>query len=355
VEFVEVKGRTVDVAVEAALAELGLPSADKAEIEVLQQPERGFLGLGGREAIVRVRAKGEDTSARKRRSRKPRSSSSGGRKESGASKPAQTGEKPPPSPKPATSGRDSVSGSRGPTRRERNPESEARTDAPELTIEEQASVVEEFLTGLLAAYGLDGTVDIAVDDEIILATVAGDQTEALVGAQGVVMDAVHEVCRTVLQRRSRHAARLRIDIAGYAERRRQALRIYATRLAEQVTEEGGEIMLEPMNASDRKVIHDAISEIASVRSYSEGEPPDRYVVIAVDAEDAEDAEPGASVPEEGVPETSAPDEGVPETSAPEEGVPETSVPDTSAPEEGAPEESGEATPVEDDVLERDAE
>ena len=56
---------------EAALAELGLASADKAEIEVLQQPERGFLGLGGREAIVRVRAKKEDASARKRRSRKP--------------------------------------------------------------------------------------------------------------------------------------------------------------------------------------------------------------------------------------------------------------------------------------------
>ena len=84
-EFVEVKGRTVDVAVEAALAELGIASADKAEIEVLQQPERGFLGLGGREAIVRVRAKREDTSSKKRRSRKPRSSTSGsgGRKDSG--------------------------------------------------------------------------------------------------------------------------------------------------------------------------------------------------------------------------------------------------------------------------------
>ena len=78
-EFVEVKGRTVDVAVQAALAELGLPSAEKAEIEVLQQPERGFLGLGGREAIVRVRVKRDDASSKKRRSRKPRSSSSSGR------------------------------------------------------------------------------------------------------------------------------------------------------------------------------------------------------------------------------------------------------------------------------------
>ena len=236
VEFVEVKGRTVDVAVEAALAELGLASADKAEIEVLQQPERGFLGLGGREAIVRVRAKKEDASARKRRSRKlqrQRRQPQGKRVEQTNRADREAADQP------------ETRLRRGATRvagkqvgDERNSESEPRSDAPELAIEEQAKVVEEFLTGLLAAYGLDGTVTTAVDDEIILATVAGDQTEALVGAQGSVMDAVHEVCRTVLQRRSRHAARLRIDIAGYAERRRQALQIYATRLAEQVTEEG---------------------------------------------------------------------------------------------------------------------
>ena len=200
---------------------------------------------------------------------------------------------------------------------------------------------------------------------------AGDQTEALVGAQGVVMDAVHEVCRTVLQRRSRHAARLRIDIAGYAERRRQALRIYASRLAEQVTEEGGEIMLEPMNASDRKVIHDAISEIAGVRSYSEGEPPDRYVVIAVDVEVAEPeegapvdgAEPEVVALEESGPEVGAPEVGaprwVPEVGAPEAGAREVGAPEAGeegAPEVAAPEEAaGGVPPVEDDELEPRAE
>ncbi len=97
----------------------------------------------------------------------------------------------------------------------------------------------------------------------------------------------------------------RIDIAGYAERRRQALQIYAARLADQVTEEGGEIMLEPMNASDRKVIHDAISEVAGVRSYSEGEPPDRYVVISVDTETAEPEENGV-VAEDVAPEERTP-------------------------------------------------
>jgi spoIIIJ-associated protein len=78
---------------------------------------------------------------------------------------------------------------------------------------------------------------------------------------------------------------MRIDIAGYGERRREALKIYATKLSTQVIEDQNEVMLEPMNAADRKVLHDAIAEIDGVRSYSEGEEPRRAVVIAYDAKD----------------------------------------------------------------------
>ena len=88
--------------------------------------------------------------------------------------------------------------------------------------------------------------------------------------------------RTVAQRKIREGTRLRLDVAGYAERRREALQIYARRLAEQVLEEGGEVMLEAMNPADRKVIHDAIADIDGVRSYSEGEEPHRSVVIAAE-------------------------------------------------------------------------
>ena len=73
---------------------------------------------------------------------------------------------------------------------------------------------------------------------------------------------------------------MRLDIAGYAERRREALRIYTTKLAERVTAEGGEVMLEPMNAADRKVVHDTVADIEGIRSFSEGEDPDHAVVIA---------------------------------------------------------------------------
>src|SRR5690606_39403281 len=86
--------------------------------------------------------------------------------------------------------------------------------------------------------------------------------------------------RTVLQRHGQDSARLRLDIAGYAERRRQALTIYAEQLIEQLLEEGGEIMLEPMSPADRKVIHDVAAAHDGVTSYSEGEPPRRYVVLS---------------------------------------------------------------------------
>ncbi|MFZ0012542.1 MAG: R3H domain-containing nucleic acid-binding protein, partial [Acidimicrobiia bacterium] len=90
----------------------------------------------------------------------------------------------------------------------------------------------------------------------------------------------HELTRTVLQRYSKDTARLRLDIAGYAERRRKALSIYAEQLIDQLMSEGGEIMLEPMSPADRKVIHDVAGEHEGVTSYSEGEPPRRFVVLS---------------------------------------------------------------------------
>ena len=87
---------------------------------------------------------------------------------------------------------------------------------------EQAVMVKEFLDGLLDAFGLDGTVETRVEDDIIHANVSGEQTEALVGHKGAILQATHELCRTIVQRKSQAGARLRLDIAGYQERRREA-------------------------------------------------------------------------------------------------------------------------------------
>jgi spoIIIJ-associated protein len=152
-------------------------------------------------------------------------------------------------------------------------------DRPVLTIDDQARIAAEFLEGLVAAYGLEGTVTTNVEEDVIIADVNGEQTEALVGVRGSVRSAIHELTRTVMQRYAHDTARLRLDIAGYAERRRQALTIYAERLIDQLLVEGGEIMLEPMSPADRKVIHDAAAAREGVTSYSEGESPRRYVVL----------------------------------------------------------------------------
>ncbi len=156
---------------------------------------------------------------------------------------------------------------------------------------QQAPAVEEFLSGLIGAFGLEGSVRVQVDDDVVIAAVDGEQTEALVGPRGSVMEAIHEITKTVLHRQFVDTARVRIDIAGYAERRRQALSIYAKQLIDQVQREGGEIMLEPMSAADRKVIHDSVGEVEGVVSYSEGEPPRRYVVIASNLEQPPDSPP----------------------------------------------------------------
>ena len=157
-----------------------------------------------------------------------------------------------------------------------------------MDIEEQAPVVEAFLSGLVDAFGLDGNVAVRVEDEVIVADVSGPQTEAMVGARGSTIEAIHELSKTVLQRQTQSSARLRLDIAGYGERRRQALAIYANQLIDRLLEDGGEVTLEPMSAGDRKVIHDAAGERAGVRSYSEGESPQRYVVLATDGSDEEE-------------------------------------------------------------------
>lgn len=261
-EWVEVRGRSVDIAVEAALQELGL-AQDQVDVEILQEPDKGFLGIGARDAVVRVKPKPKGRS-RRRRSR--------GRK---------GGER-----------RREPSAQKGQNDRQRRGKERAKTvsaqqdnakqdDEKGPDIDQQAAVVGEFLEGLLEAFGLEGQVATRVEDEAIYADVTGPQTEALVGVKGEIMQAIHELVRTVVQRKTHAGARIRLDIAGYIERRREALRIYAERLAQRVLEEGVEIMLEPMNPADRKVVHDALAEIEGVRTHSEGEEPNRSVVIAL--------------------------------------------------------------------------
>lgn len=273
-EWVEVQGRTVDIAVDVAIKELGLKTREDAKVEIIQDPKAGFLGIGGRDAIVKV-----SKAPRRRRRRRSRSRSGGAKVDSPTKKSDGRGR----------------NGERKQSRRPRQEKHVSKTDPqkqdgetserPEQApIEEQAEVAAGFITGLLQAFGLEGTVETRIEDKVLYVDVVGAETEALVGAKGSVMQSVHELTRTVVQRKTYGAPRMRIDIAGYRARRTQALTIYTGKLAAQVIEDEAEVMLEAMNAADRKVVHDAVGEIEGVCSYSEGEEPRRAVVISFEAD-----------------------------------------------------------------------
>jgi spoIIIJ-associated protein len=273
---IEVRAKTVDLAVEAAMVELGVEDPEQLAVEVITEPVKGFLGMGGQDAVVKVKKR----SGRRRRS--------GRGKNQRDKKSAQNQTKPQnrqrEGKKSAKNGpQQQTAKSNKPKSDKKRPEKKDKTvsdDRPVLTSEEQAKIAQDFLVGLVDAYGLEGEVSTKVEDDVIIADVRGEQTEALVGVRGTVRSAIHELTRTVLQRHGQDTARLRLDIAGYGERRRQALSIYAEQLIEQLKSEGGEIMLEPMSPADRKVIHDVAADHEGITSYSEGDPPKRYVVLS---------------------------------------------------------------------------
>ena len=282
-EWVEAVGKSVDEAVDAALGALGETSREAVTIEIIDEGKKGLLGLGGREAKVKVTLKPKKKRRRRPRSKERKQQARGQQEKSG--KPGNGK-----SSKGKGGSARSQPKSRNTNERQRRQQPPAGGEKKKVVvdskpeekadIEEQAEVAREFAEGLLEAFGLEGEVATRIEDDILFIDIDGEQTEALVGRKGAVVQAVHELTRTVIQRKTFGAPRMRLDIAGYAARRREALKIYAGRLAESVKEEGQEAMLEPMNAADRKVVHDAIAEIEGVRSFSEGEDPHRSVVVA---------------------------------------------------------------------------
>lgn len=275
---IEVRAKTVDLAVEAAMRELGVDDKELVAVEVTTEPVKGFLGIGGQDAVVRVkrrqnRRRGSNRSKPQTEKRQKNLESKGSpqnRQRSGAKSGKNSAQR----------NTSQGSGKSNPGRNHAKREKTVSDDRPVLPVEEQAKIAQDFLEGLLGVYGLEGEVVTKVEEGVIIADVNGEQTEALVGIRGTVRSAIHELTRTVLQRYGQDTARFHLDIAGYAERRRQALSIYAEQLIEQLKSEAGEIMLEPMSPADRKVMHEIAGLHEGIESYSEGEPPRRFVVLS---------------------------------------------------------------------------
>jgi predicted RNA-binding protein Jag len=142
-----------------------------------------------------------------------------------------------------------------------------------------AETAEDFITGLLQAAELEAEVVSSVEGDSARVEVTGEAMGVLIGRRGQTLDAVQELTRTAVQHRLKARVRILVDIEGYRARRQASLADYATSMAERAKARGTEIELEPMSAYERKIVHTAVAEVAGASSYSEGEDPQRKVII----------------------------------------------------------------------------
>ena len=153
-----------------------------------------------------------------------------------------------------------------------------------LSLLDQADLAESFVQGMADTVGVSLTFTRdRLEDGIMRIEANGEGVGLLVGRRGMTAQAIDELVRTVLQRSggSIREGKIRIDVGGVRARRAAALAEFARTVGLEVVESRGEVILEPMNRMDRKIVHDAISEISGVQSRSEGEDPTRRVVITV--------------------------------------------------------------------------
>jgi spoIIIJ-associated protein len=281
-EWVTITAATLEDAKNLALDQLGV-AAEDAEFDILEEPKQGLFGRMRGEA--RVRARVRPTSARAkaprreaRRDRGPRNerggdsrSSRSPRQRSGERRQRDTDR---------DSGRDSGRGADRETGRE-DARAARRDDAPKVPVTTVSEAATTFLQGVMDAAGLRATVTATVEGEEIDISVAGDDLTVFVGPKGATLTALQDLTRVVSQRRlGDHDTRLRIDVGGYRERRREALGRFAMKVAQDVMESGTPRILEPMNSADRKIVHDTLATVAEVVTHSEGDDPFRRVVVS---------------------------------------------------------------------------
>ena len=145
-------------------------------------------------------------------------------------------------------------------------------------LEEEGDVAADYLEGLLDIADLDGDIDIDVENDRASLAIAGGKLSHLVGERGEVLDSIQELTRLAVQTSLGGRSRLMLDIDNFRGDKKAELAELAKQIAEEVKSSGEPIKLRPMNAFERKVVHDTIQELG-LTSESEGEDPDRCVVV----------------------------------------------------------------------------
>jgi spoIIIJ-associated protein len=146
------------------------------------------------------------------------------------------------------------------------------------SLEEEGEIAADYIEGLLDIADLDGDIDMDVEGDRAVVSVVGATLDELVGDDGEVLEALQELTRLAVHRRTGTRARLMLDVGGFRARRRTELAELGRSVAEEVSRTGEPKKLRAMSPFERKIIHDAVA-LAGLRSESEGEEPNRRVVV----------------------------------------------------------------------------
>lgn len=143
-----------------------------------------------------------------------------------------------------------------------------------------ADAVRELVERVAVALDLAGPVEVTESDEEIVATLHGEDLGLFIGRHGSTIDAVQHLAQRVAHKAGSTGVRIVVDAEGYRERRRNALERQADRAAHDALRTGQPVALDAMTASERKLVHEYLRDRGDVETYSEGDEPDRHLVVA---------------------------------------------------------------------------
>lgn len=288
-------GKTIDLAIEAALAQLGL-DRDSVSVQVLQQAKTGFLGFGAQPAKVQVTYEAPDEVpeapkvALSSASRKPKAAAP-------APKLAEPAPAKPEPAKPVEAPKAEVKAEeKKPEVRPERPQQPRAPRAPQPPKEtreprepkeyapaEPGSVeekIEVFLKGLLEHMDSKAVPHCWKESgNAYQVDLVGDDLGYLIGRRGDTLDAIQHLCNYAVNREVEGHIRVSVDAESYRQKREESLRRYARKKAQQVLKARRRTTLEPMNAYERHVIHAALQDMENITTHSTGVEPNRCVVI----------------------------------------------------------------------------
>ena len=288
-------GKTIDLAVESALAQLGL-DRDSVSVMVLQQAKAGFLGFGAQPAKVQVTYEAPDpvpeppTVALSPASRsKPKAKPIAPKAEPTVEAPKPAPEAPKverkPEPKVEKKAEPKPEKPKAPKapQQPKAPKEKAPKVVKEFAPAEPGSVeekIETFLKGLLEHMGSQAVPHAwKENDNTYMVELVGDDLGYLIGRRGDTLDALQHLSNYTINRGIEGHIRINVDAEAYRQKREDSLRRYAVKKAQQVLKARRRTTLEPMNAYERHVIHATLQDMDRITTYSVGTEPNRRVVI----------------------------------------------------------------------------